>query len=188
MLEVDPTSGWTALHFAAVYGRVAMLEAMLDECPDLAELPNRAGWRPLHYAAGFGRPEVIDLLLERGANLQCTNDVSNAYRGWTPLHRAFRWWLDANKPNAIRHLLRLGADATVQDSIGRTPVDLVSDASCVAAIAALSEAHAAGLQTAKLSLQREATLGRLRAALVETSGEAHARKTFDPLLARLSAP
>ena len=159
-----------------------MLVEILDECPDLVEVPNRAGWRPLHYGAGFGRPDVIDLLLERGAHLQCTNDVSESYRGWTPLHRAFRWWLDPNKPNAIRHLLGLGADATAQDSIGRTPLDLVSDSSCVAAIAALGEAHAAGLETAKLSLQRDATLGRLRAALVETAGEAKARESFDVLL------
>ena len=182
VLEVDPTSGWTALHFAAVYGRTDMLAEMLDECPDLVEHPNRAGWRPLHYAAGFGRPDVIDMLLERGASLQCTNDVSDPYRGWTPLHRAFRWWLDANKPNAIRHLLGLGADATMQDAMGRTPVDLVSDASCVAAIAALGEAHAAGFETARLSLQNDATLARLRAALVQTAGEAKARESFDPLL------
>lgn len=180
--EVDPTSGWTALHFAAVYGRTDMLAEMLDECPDLVEVPNRAGWRPLHYGAGFGRPDVIDLLLERGACLQCKNDVSEPYRGWTPLHRAFRWWLDPNKPNAIRHLLRLGADPTAQDAIGRTPLDLVSDSSCVAAIAALGEAQAAGLETAKLSLQRDTTLARLRAALVETAGEAEARESFDVLL------
>ena len=180
--EVDPTSGWTALHFAAVYGRNSMLIDMLEECPDRVETPNRQGWRPLHYAAGFGRPDVVDLLLSRGAKLHCTNDVSESYRSWTPLHRAFRWWLDPNKPNAIVHLLSLGADPTVRDAAGRTPVDLVSDASCVAAIAALGEAHAAGLETANLSMcASETTISRLRAALAQTKGEAEAIKSFDTL-------
>ena len=46
ILEVDPTSGWSAPHFAAVYDRVDMLTEMLDTCPDLVEMPNRQGWRP----------------------------------------------------------------------------------------------------------------------------------------------
>ena len=154
-----------------MYGRNDMLNEMLNECPDLVSAPNRQGWRPLHYASGFGRPDVVDLLLSHGAELQCTNDVSMSYRGWTPLHRAFRWWLDANKPNAIRHLLSLGADPTHLDEAGKTPVDYVSDASCVAAWQALLEAHEAGHELTRLSLQSDATLGRLRAALQVSWGE-----------------
>ena len=90
ILEQDPTSGWSAPHFAAVYDRVGMLTEMLDTCPDLVEMPNRQGWRPLHFASGFGRREVIDLLLARDARLDTRNEVSTEYRGWTPLHRAFR--------------------------------------------------------------------------------------------------
>ena len=90
ILEIDPTSGWSAPHFAAVYDRVGMLTEMLDTCPDLVEMPNRQGWRPLHFASGFGRREVIDLLLARDARLDTRNEVSTEYRGWTPLHRAFR--------------------------------------------------------------------------------------------------
>ena len=32
ILEIDPTSGWSAPHFAAVYDRVDMLTEMLDAC------------------------------------------------------------------------------------------------------------------------------------------------------------
>ena len=155
------------IHFAAVYGHHDMLTAMLDECPDLVATPNRQGWRPLHFAAGFGRTAVIDLLLARGADLKCTNDISKsvAYGArWTPLHRAFRWWLDPAKPNAIRHLLLLGADPTALDAAGKTPVDYVSDASSAAAIEALAEAEAAGHGRARLVLQDEATRRRMRAA------------------------
>ena len=75
ILEVDPTSGWSAPHFAAVYDRVNMLTEMLDACPDLVEMPNRQGWRPLHLASGFGRRDVIDLLLARGARLDTRNET-----------------------------------------------------------------------------------------------------------------
>ena len=162
ILEVDPTSGWSAPHFAAVYDRVGMLTEMLDECPDLVEMPNRQGWRPLHFASGFGRRDVIDLLLARGARLDTRNEVSTEYRGWTPLHRAFRWWLDPNKPNAISHLLLRGADATALDASGRTPVDLVASSCCRDATRLLAEAASAGHETANVSLQSEQTQQRLR--------------------------
>jgi len=172
--NMDPESGWNAMHHAAVGGREKMLNTMLDACPDLVEVPNRQGWRPLHFAAGFGKAAVIDLLIERGASLQTRNELSTEYRGWTPLHRAFRWWLDPNKPNAILHLLTIGADPTALDASGRTPVDLTSDPCCKAAVAALADAAAAGQAAACLSRQSPAMLQRLRAALTATVGEEEA--------------
>ena len=86
------------------------------------------------------------------------------YRGYTPLHRAFRWWLDPHKPNAIRHLLALGADPTLRDEAGRTPVDVTSDNCCRPALDALAQAHAAGHAAADVALQTQATQDRLRQA------------------------
>lgn len=70
---VDPESGWISLHFACVYGRIEMVNEILEHCPDLVDAPNRAGWRPLHYGAGFGKPRVIDRLIEGGAQLDTLN-------------------------------------------------------------------------------------------------------------------
>jgi hypothetical protein len=151
-----------------------MLNAMLDECPDLVEVPNRQGWRPLHFASGFGKADMIDLLITRGASLASPNELSDEYRGWTPLHRAFRWWLDPNKPNAILHLLTIGADPTAHDASGRTPVDLTSDPCCRAAVEALADAAAAGQPAACLSRQSPATVQRLREVLTATVGEEQA--------------
>jgi hypothetical protein len=160
--------GWNAIHFAAVYGRIEMLQPMLHLAPELVHEPNRAGWLPLHYAAGFGQKDVIDVLVENGAVVGATNDNPHGeYCGFTPLHRAFRWWgssgSDPTKGDAIRHLLSLGACPMAKDAAGRTPVDLVSDNCCALALEALAAAHTAGLETANVELQSEATRTRLEA-------------------------
>lgn len=43
---------------------------------------------------------------------------------------AARRWLAPGKPNAIRHLLALGADPTMLDGNGCSPIDFASDACC----------------------------------------------------------
>ena len=161
LLEAENQHGWNALHFSAVYGREEMMEVLLSEAPQLVQKANLRGWRPLHYASGFGHSRMIDLLLRHGADLSCQNEISAEHLGWTPLHRAFRWWLDPNKRNAIAHLLHLGADPTALDAHGRTPVDLVSDPCCAPAALLLSDAAAAGHEAADMSRQSEATRHRL---------------------------
>jgi hypothetical protein len=107
------------------------------------------------------------ILLTRCVTIACCscNPAQKEYNGYTPLHRAFRWWLDPGKPNAIGHLLSVGADPTCKDAHGRTPVDLVADSSCAAAAVLMAGAAAAGSETAHLSRQTEATQRRLREGL-----------------------
>jgi len=169
--EIDPNSGWTALHFATVYGQEGMVKDMLLECPDLIDLPNRQGWKPLHFAAGFGQIPIIDLLISLGADLACRNETSPECKGWTPLHRAIRWWLDPGKPNAVSHLLSIGADATLVDDVGRTPVDLAADSCCFTLAEYLHTAAVSGNETAEFRHQSEATRSRLRHAVTEKLGD-----------------
>ena len=131
-----------------------MLEPMLAAAPDLVALANPQGWRPIHYASGFGHPHCIDLLLKHGATLNSRNETSTTFPEWTPLHRAFRWWLDPHKQNAIQHLLALGADPTAVDGNGLTPIAYVSEACVDAAKAALAEAVVNGWDHARLEFQR----------------------------------
>jgi ankyrin repeat protein len=162
LLTAENEHGWNALHFSAVYARGEMMKTLLLEVPELVHRPNRRGWLPLHYASGFGHVEMIDLLLGHGAELSCQNNTSAEHMGWTPLHRAFRWWLDPNKRNAIRHLLiKHGADPTALDAHGRSPIDLVSDPCCAPAARLLAEAVATGHLAADVTRQSEATQHRL---------------------------
>ena len=59
---------------------------------------------------------MIQLLVSRGAMVDCQNNLKN-----TPLHFA----AGAGQADAVRLLLRLGADRTIKDAAGYTAEDLV---------------------------------------------------------------
>ncbi len=71
--------GWTALMYAACYGRTAIAHLLLQAGAQ-ADLPDRDGQTPLMVAANAGNTAVALLLLEAGAKLN-TRD----YYGNTPL-------------------------------------------------------------------------------------------------------
>ena len=121
--------GWTCLHFACVYGRRDMVARILDACPSELERPTTKGWTPLHFSAGFGHTAIIDDLLERGADREVLNTMAGSVaEGWTPLHRAIRWWLSPDKPNAVEHLIMaVGCDTEARGADGLRPIDLVHD-------------------------------------------------------------
>lgn len=84
-LGADPNLGWrdgenkTALHRAARYGHLAIVERLLDAGAD----PNIRDYfyrSPLNRAAKFGHEDVVACLLARGA------DVA---RGWTSDHMTY---------------------------------------------------------------------------------------------------
>lgn len=59
--------GWTALHYAATNGHVAVMQLLLDHHAYIdAESPN--GTTPLMMAAQYGSPGAVKLLLEAGAD------------------------------------------------------------------------------------------------------------------------
>ena len=125
--------GWRAVHFACVSGELGMLRPLLEDVGGAAaaleqvRAPTKQGWFPLHYACGFGQTAAIDTLLAAGADLDVTNERSTACRGWTPWHRALRWWLSPGKPNAIAHLLsQCGVRADARAADGRTAAALAN--------------------------------------------------------------
>lgn len=74
--------GWTALHYAATNGHIAMLRMLLEQSAYIdAEAPN--GNTPLMMAARYSSPRAVKLLLEEGADPNVKN-----YAGQTALDLA----------------------------------------------------------------------------------------------------
>ena len=123
--------GFTALHFAAFFGRSEAVRLLLARGAD----PNArgTGWMtgtPLHAGASRRHVDVVQLLLEAGADPD-----ARQLGGWTPLHSA------AHNGDArlVELLLAAGADAAATSDDGTSVRDLAvesGDAATIAAIAA----------------------------------------------------
>jgi uncharacterized protein len=71
--DVNKT-GWTALHYAATSGHVAIILMLLDEHAYIdAESPNKT--TPLMMAAHYGTAQAVKLLLEAGADATLRNEL-----------------------------------------------------------------------------------------------------------------
>ena len=83
-----------------------------------ATLRNKEGKTPLHLAAEKGHEVVCATLLEaQGVDVNAKNN----YR-WTPLHLASQ----EGKAEVVRFLLEKGAEATLRNKQGKTPLDLTT--------------------------------------------------------------
>ena len=83
-MDVSPTtlvvvdiSGWTALHLAAQFGHVEVVDVLLRAGADVGAVHEGSGDTPLHNAAWKNHPAVIRLLLDAGADRYATNAVGN---------------------------------------------------------------------------------------------------------------
>lgn len=87
LIELDADvnkPGWTALHYAATHGHLAVMELLLEHHAFIdAQAPN--GNTPLMMAAYFGTPEAVKLLIQAGADLRLRN-----HAGMTALDLAQR--------------------------------------------------------------------------------------------------
>eukprot|EP00049_Salpingoeca_infusionum_P019193 m.360675 g.360675 ORF g.360675 m.360675 type:complete len:899 (-) comp19145_c0_seq1:271-2967(-) len=82
LFYADPNGGFTAMHSAAVYGRVNMVRLLHDKGADVDAM-SHTGSTPLREAAFRGFVEVVQELHRRGASISHTDEM-----GWTPLHIA----------------------------------------------------------------------------------------------------
>ena len=132
--EIDDHSddGYTALHFAAYFGRLEVARMLLERGADpncVAQNASRV--TPLHSAVAGRHRDLAGLLLALGSS---ANAVQQG--GWSPLHAAAQ-----NGDEAIVGLLLLrGADATRPADNGRTPVDLAVEGGHAALAELLREA------------------------------------------------
>ena len=108
--------GWTALHGAVFYRRVAVAEVLVHAGWDVNAQTFR-GYTPLHWACGEPESGLCSLLLQAGADVDAANKEHS-----TPLHSAAA----AGSVNCTAQLLAAGADTGRRDRAGNTPVDIAS--------------------------------------------------------------
>ena len=146
-------SGYKAIHVAALYGHVNVVQILLDYCANIDE-PDAIDWRrPLHFAAGSRQTSMIRFLLGKGAQVDAMtrNAVQPIHEaawsgsiesldalieagatvdcpdrcGYQPLHWAL---FTPNQPEVIRYLSNKNADINAKTSHGLRAVQLVSQA------------------------------------------------------------
>ncbi len=117
-LGADPntagTGGTTPLAEAALQGDLESVRALLARGAKPGAI-SRIGTQPIHDAALGDHPEVIRELVKQGAEVNArTRDEAQ-----TPLHVAAAM----GRTKAVEALVALGADRTLKDAQGRTPLE-----------------------------------------------------------------
>lgn len=111
--------GFTALHFAAFFGRHEAAQLLVGRGDEVDALGR--GWMTgtaMHSAVSRLQSDVIRILLEAGANPNVRQSA-----GWTPLHAAA-----ANGDiTSVDLLLDAGADPTATNDEGRSVTDLANE-------------------------------------------------------------
>uniref|UniRef100_A0A3Q4GRX5 Transient receptor potential cation channel subfamily V member 5-like n=1 Tax=Neolamprologus brichardi TaxID=32507 RepID=A0A3Q4GRX5_NEOBR len=122
--------GVTALHVASALDYQDMVQFLLDRKADPEARTFLDKQTPLHYAAKNDAVGSIRLLLQAGASIGCTD-----YKRRTPLQLA------ANRSDAARVLLELGAEAGLKDSDGQFCITALIGRMSPVAQLALSQFH-----------------------------------------------
>eukprot|EP00290_Baffinella_frigidus_P002643 CAMPEP_0180181160 /NCGR_PEP_ID=MMETSP0986-20121125/39978_1 /TAXON_ID=697907 /ORGANISM="non described non described, Strain CCMP2293" /LENGTH=192 /DNA_ID=CAMNT_0022134431 /DNA_START=109 /DNA_END=683 /DNA_ORIENTATION=- len=71
----DPSSGWTALHYAALRGDVQVIRLLLDASCDVSITDSPYEQTPLHVAAKYSHAETCRQLLLANADPAVTNNA-----------------------------------------------------------------------------------------------------------------
>ncbi|XP_030843493.1 E3 ubiquitin-protein ligase MIB2 [Strongylocentrotus purpuratus] len=104
--------GKTALHSAAAYGHLEVVQALLESGAEI-EITDDDGDTPLHYSVGGDEPAIAKYLIGKGANINRGND-----KGRRAIHEAaVRGFVDC-----ARVLINHGCDVNVQDTEKDTPL------------------------------------------------------------------
>lgn len=119
-LEKD---AYDAVTIAAVANDVPMLEAALEAGNKATNITSRYVGTALIAAAHLGHHEVVKILIEAGAPLDHVNNLN-----WTAMIEAVVLGDGGtNHQLSLQHLIDAGADASITDASGRTPLMLAQE-------------------------------------------------------------
>ena len=114
---------YDAVTIAAVANDVAMLQAALAAGNKATNITSRYIGTALIAAAHLGHHEVVKVLIDAGAPLDHVNNLN-----WTAMIEAVVLGDGgANHQQTLQHLIDAGADASITDASGRTPLDLARE-------------------------------------------------------------
>ncbi|XP_005089620.1 ankyrin repeat and KH domain-containing protein mask isoform X2 [Aplysia californica] len=112
-------NGLTAIHLAAIHGRLECLKVCIEKFKIDINLPSSTGWRAVHLCisnqTGKRSLQCLAYLLEKSADHSLANDD-----GITPVHQA----ASEGHVQCLKMLLEVGARLDKQDCRGNTPLDL----------------------------------------------------------------
>lgn len=117
--QAGDNAGRKAIHYACNALDSEALKILLKQDRDCVRYVDGSGRGPLHYVVFNSSARQIDfirVLLENGCEVDPVDSL-----GRTPLHYA----CEASRSRCIPMLLKNAAKLTVQDTAGKTPVDLV---------------------------------------------------------------
>jgi ankyrin repeat protein len=126
-LDEDPAAatafspdGFTALHFAAFFGKAEVASALIAAGAAVnVSSGNELAVQPLHSAAAGRHHEVCRVLIAAGADVNATQR-----HGYTPLHAAAQH----GDAELVELLLSSGADPSATKDDGETPADTAETA------------------------------------------------------------
>ena|GEM_PF-4287420 len=107
----------SALMYAAKQGDLGMAKFLLENGVDVNEQTNNGGVTALFFAVTARNVEMMELLIENGANIELGRMLDSK-----PLIHSVK----KNNPELVKYLLEKGADPSVKDGWGVSPLMLVS--------------------------------------------------------------
>lgn len=136
-MGIDPNTpgseGTVPLADAALNGDIESVRALLARGA-LFSTVSPAGTQPIHDAALGDNAEVIQQLVKQGADV----NARTREEAQTPLHIAAA----LGKMKSVEALIALGADRTIKDAQGRTPLDAAERAGLTEVVALLKRTPA----------------------------------------------
>jgi len=105
----------TPLHIAvtAQENNLELTALLLEEGAKVNIHGTHQGWTPLHLAAVYGRADIAKLLLDKGADIDCKDQINE-----TPLHKAVSY----KNIETTKLLLKRGASVNTKNEFGETPL------------------------------------------------------------------
>jgi ankyrin repeat protein len=133
-LDIKEVGGETCLHVAVSYHQVAVINAILNHTLAIIDEQNDRGETALHVAVNEGRKDVVECLLKRPVNIDVKTHEADGNQ--TALHRASI----EGKANITKMLVEKGANYTLRNGRGKTPMEEAVESEHETCIEILSEA------------------------------------------------